>query len=127
MQPNPRVSPMRLLSTLLAALLMCLTSAAADDRKDASGDLLPEAAFGRFGPARQRHTGAHVSQVPCSPDGKFLATAGSGGSVAVIDTSTGKVAKRLTPGSQPRWTNSSSPGGEAAYIRAVAFSPDSKY
>jgi RNA polymerase sigma factor (sigma-70 family) len=81
-------------------------------RLDFHGDPLPEGALLRFGTIRFRHPGG-VHGVALSPDGKTLATEGSG-TVRLWNTATGK------PGFVAR--NQASNYGAAQ--NALAFSPD---
>jgi WD40 repeat protein len=71
----------------LVLLLVPCVVLAREPRADPDGDLLPEGALARFGSGRRLHGGAHRFEF--SPDGKLLASSGSGGA-RVWELCTGK-------------------------------------
>jgi WD40 repeat protein len=106
-------TPFLLTVPLLAA--SPLTWAGAPDRAeparaDLHGDPLPPRAIARLGTARWR-TGAQITDLVYSPDGKTLA-AGSRGRLYLFDAATGEVKKCFRP--------------KLDHIYFFAFSPDSK-
>jgi len=79
-------------------------------RTDCHGDPLPEGAIARLGTVRLRH-GNFVSCVTFSPDGAFLVSAGTEGTIRFWDLPTGKEIRRLSGHGN---------------ITCLTFSPDGK-
>ncbi len=77
---------------------------------DSAGDPLPKGAWARMGSTRWRHK-SDVALARFSPDGKILATAGTGDTIRLWDVATGKQLHELTD--TGRWQ-----------IYGAVFSPD---
>ena len=86
------------LTRLVAGVLCLLTcqvfAQEKPARKDIYGQLLPDQASARLGPARLQHAG-HVTAMVFSPDGNWLASAGVDRLVQVWEADTGKCLFKL--------------------------------
>src|SRR5262249_24722226 len=91
---------------------------------DADGNTLPVGARARLGSLRFR-PGEGMGRLVLAPDGKTLATGGSGHTIRLLDVTTGKVLRRLGPFPREPLSNSFSPDGKtmvvAAYGSALHF------
>lgn len=111
---------MRMLCFIFALLLAAggltnsMVAGAPPEANDAHGDPLPPGALARLGTVRFRH-GKGIEAIAYSPDGKTIASAGTGGSLVLHDATTGK-RLRTFPGKKTPNT----------YRDPVAFSPDRK-
>lgn len=99
-----------MLALLLAVLAIGATAPPAGAAADADGNPLPPGVVRRIGSSRLRHAG-FLNDMAYTPDGKWLASTSSDGSVHLWDVQTGRF----------RWRIRLRPD---AYEQALAVSPD---
>ncbi|HZY88841.1 MAG TPA: hypothetical protein VFE78_28715, partial [Gemmataceae bacterium] len=105
---NALLRPASLLACFLLSAVAAPAAGAA--RKDRAGDPLPDGALARLGSGLFR-MGTFTHLACLSPDGKLLAVAANNGEVRLVETATGKEARRIKAG----------PGSQS-----LQFSPDGK-
>lgn len=91
-------------------------------KTDRFGDPLPEGALTRFGTLRFRH-GGQATAIAYSPDGKLIATGGSG-RILLWEAATGKLVARLQR--KGKESNGTQVDQSEGHIFGLAFTPDNK-
>jgi WD40 repeat protein len=95
-----------------------------DQPTDADGNPLPASARARLGSLRFR-PGGGTGRLALAPDGKLLATGGSGNTIRLLDATSGKELRRIGPFSREPLSIAFSPDGKtmvvAAYGSALYF------
>src|SRR5262245_30566932 len=120
-------------ASVVIACAMFGSCAAAQERADLHGDVLPAGATARLGTIRFRHD---ASCVAFSPDGTLLASGGGDNQIRLFDPKSGKVI-RVLHGHDPRNYEAKHEEGKAddvlvqsvgqGCVTALAFTPDGKH